>query len=48
MKFHPGIPDIGGQETCFLPVKRNKPARGRPGRSGDGANLLKDKQEKID
>jgi hypothetical protein len=25
-KFHPGIPDIGGQEPCFLPVKKKKTA----------------------
>jgi hypothetical protein len=24
IKFYPGIPDIGGQETCFLPVKKKK------------------------
>jgi hypothetical protein len=26
MKFYPGIPDIGGQETCFLGVKNKKTA----------------------
>jgi len=24
MKYHPEIPDIGGQETCFLPGKKKK------------------------
>jgi len=30
-KFYPGIPDIGGQETCFLPVKKKKTAEGQTG-----------------
>jgi hypothetical protein len=37
-KFYPGIPDIGAQETCFLPVKSKKPPPGSPGNSGDGAD----------
>jgi hypothetical protein len=31
IKFYPGIPDIGGQETCFLPVKRKKSAERQTG-----------------
>jgi hypothetical protein len=31
MKFYPGIPDIGGQETCFWGVKKKK-ARRQAGR----------------
>jgi hypothetical protein len=38
-KFYPGIPDIGGQETCFLPAKNKKPPRGRPDNSGDGSDI---------
>ena len=30
-KFYPGIPDIGGQETCFLPVKKKKTAERQTG-----------------
>ena len=26
-KFYPGIPDIGGQETCFWPVEKGKHRR---------------------
>jgi hypothetical protein len=38
-KYHPEIPDIGGQQTCFLPVKKKKTAERGAGNSGDGANL---------
>jgi hypothetical protein len=38
-KFYPGIPDIGRQETCFLPVKRKKTAERQPGQLGSGNNL---------
>jgi hypothetical protein len=31
-KFYPGIPDIGGQETCFLPVKKKKTAESQTGK----------------
>jgi hypothetical protein len=30
-KYHPEIPDIGGQETCFLPGKRKKTAERQTG-----------------
>jgi hypothetical protein len=38
-KYHPEIPDIGGQETCFLPGKKKKPQRGRAGNLADGINF---------
>jgi hypothetical protein len=48
MKFHPGIPDIGGQKTCFLPEKRQKNRREADRATPVIARIFRDKKDKIE
>jgi len=47
-KFYPGIPDIGGQETCFLPVEKGKHRRAADRETPVMAPIFRDKKEKLD
>jgi hypothetical protein len=47
-KFYPGIPDIGGQKTYFLPVKKTVNRREADRATPVMAPIFRYKPEKID